>query len=446
MALGYNGFEIGKELGGALAAPTLDFHPAIAQYIQDRQRQQQQKADIMKMVGNDIATFDPNKIMDKDLPEFHQLYQDYKDAAIANPEVLANPRRNMKLYSEIMDKRNKLTNFTVNARDSKMVMGQVLKMISQSSFKDMNLNDGAHEFISDMKTLPTSAWVQKYGTPPSIDDFVASNPFGYSPQQAMQQVDAFVKLHPSNVLTEVPTEEGSISNNYKHPDYTALIGNLNSRYAIDPKLQDYFDKYYQTVSPQTMAAIQTSVRQAYADVPSKVFGDNAVTENYYKNFTIQSPEDLYEAIAINHLTPATTRQTMSAEMQAKQKAQSMAIREANYRMALQNHNYQMSKFYTGLDVSNKNRYASIYKSNLDKLIADERANIKAQWKAENVYSPNPSPMPDISADRLKTLAQEAEKQTNETFRVSTQNAGPRGTTLNTKPQPKSKWDNNLYTP
>lgn len=281
----FDGFQIGQQLGKGIALP-LDTSPVTNYFLQRQQMHDAQRAELMKQVGNELASYDPNKIMDKDLPDFYNLYNQYKDAVIENPDVMIHPQKDLNKYTEIQSIKNRLTNLTVQSRDQKMLKGELMKSIVSERSRGRTLSPNALQSWDQLNSVPTLKMQQ----PLDITDFS----YQMSPKDVENDLRQINYLTPKKNV-DVPIAGGKQIQSYTAPNYNSLMSQAANVFELhNSDYSPIYEQRFNNLTPDKIAGIKSAIKSDIADrLGPDVLGQG--TYDALSNFDIKTPQDLYMA-------------------------------------------------------------------------------------------------------------------------------------------------------
>lgn len=134
-----------QNYGEAVVLPTMGATNAILQSIQ---RRKQEEALTQKQIADNLATYDPNKIRDEDLPGFYDRYSKLKDLSMRYKDALRNPAKNIEQLRQLDQARNDLGAYIVKSKARKDFQAKADALYTGHA-KDLNMDD----FLAKRKLL-----------------------------------------------------------------------------------------------------------------------------------------------------------------------------------------------------------------------------------------------------------------------------------------------------
>lgn len=388
--LNFQGFQIGQQVGKGMSLP-VDTSPVTNYFLQRQQIHDAQKAELMKQVGDELASYDPNKIMEKDLPDFYNLYNSYKDAVIENPDVMIYPQKNLSKYTEIQSIKNKLVNLVVRSRDQKMLKGELMRSIISEKTKGRNLSPSALKNWYELNNTPT----MKMNTPMDISDFS----YQMSPEDVQKDLRQISLLTPKKYVG-IPVDGGKQIQSYTSPNYGSLMSEASNVY--DLHREDYgpiYQQRFDNLNPDKIAGIKSAIKTDIADrLGPDVLGESMY--NTLSDFKVQSPFDLYMADILLQNQP----------IMGGIKVNPLWKEQQSLDLKRQQISSTWSRFYKNMNRMEQNQIDNDVRSQYDAQIKQLDKKAYDKYKSDLLMDPNtkitlPSENPDIQ-DKVLIQARE----------------------------------------
>lgn len=272
MAFGFNGFQIGKELGAGLAK-SRDLFPLNNFMLRYGAQQKALHQQMLQYAAREIGSFNPRGVMRPDMPIVMEKYDRWKSLLMEHPEAVMNPRS--KWFNEIDDARKDLYATTDSLIDGAKQAAGLTKMISTSELKGHHLSEEGAAKYQYLMQNGVSGFMNKYPGEVNFDEAIIPT-IGETAQQIQGELKNAANWGaPEKVLYD---DGKGIKSTWDLPKggYMGIIMKGRERYdALNDHggakqfKQSEFNNLA-TNSPETIDAMQQALKDEFEGVPDAV--------------------------------------------------------------------------------------------------------------------------------------------------------------------------------
>lgn len=414
------GFQVGTQLGKAMAQP-LDFTRLSNYLLQQRQIQKENKTKILRDLGEDLASYNPNGILEKDLPDFHRLYNNWKNLAVENLDVLEHPQKDFETYQKIMDAKKKFLGGFARMKEANETRGRIDKFILEQGLDGVKLPD---DVMNRWKTYRSTPTLQQQH-PFDLDMLIPP----VNPQDVMADAQKSMKVGLRYEDVTFPSGENSKTlTQYSLPNYNSLSTTSKMVFSDDSRLQHIYEDKFNTLSDADKEELSKSISDTYKKIPANYLGGEA-NKAELMDFDISSPEKLFEAHNLMIHQPQLLKTDIPNQTYFKVKNnEEQAAREKTKN---QHFNASQSRITKSQRITKINQlWDKFNKADQSKLDEENKRNFDI-WKERNKGIDNPPPPPEV-----KTLSDEdREKNRSKATRIIDEQYG-----IKPKQSSSNKWN------
>lgn len=388
MAVGFNGFQTGKEIGAGLAKP-IDLSPTVNFIFKRGMQQQQLHQQMLNRVAQNIDAFNPKGVMRQDMPIVMDKYNKWRELEMSHPEAVFNPKS--PYFRAIDDARKDLYSTTASLIDGAKQVSDISKIISQSELKDRRLSPEAVEKFDYLMNNGIGAYRMKYP-----DDMNLEQTFIPNIHEAQMEVLKNIRRTIPVKTKSASNVEGDVLTNYTVPvtGYSGLITDAKRTYnGFGRDEKEYYEDLFNTMSDDELASHQENLKSTFDSIPDKVLGRGV--RKFIDNFQIKSPEDLYiyDKMIQNPAIPGTSKVSPehSAELQDKKERRM----EMHQRISEGQSAARLGQAAARIETQNERTF----ESQVDSALKEEEASYNRAAKANDT-----TPMtPELRQQRRKEI-------------------------------------------
>jgi hypothetical protein len=427
MAFGFNGFQVGKEIGAGLARP-VDFSPLSNFLLKQQIQQKEIHQRMLEAVSKNIQSFNPKGVMQQDMPIVMQKYDRWRSLEMAHPEAVFNPRN--KWFKEIDDARKDLYSTTSELIDGAKQIQSISHFLATNDAKGRHLTPEAAQKWDFLISKGWGAYKQKYPNDLNLEQALLPN-IQESAQQVQKDIDNAMKWGTSK---KVVATEGDMATEYTTSgNYGSMIPESVSRFNnLDSTPKRAIENEYNTMPQEEKDYLVDQIRDKYLWLPNDVISSAA--KNSIAKFDITDPATLFAAKNLLHNAPLKGNSKPSGEYNLRtakekqafsEKMQTLRYRQAAERLGLSEEEFKMKKwkdFIKEVTDSFNAKEQMIYKKGQGSVPTPKESshnwdssvqNVVARRKAAGMFvPPNLSGVRDKPINALNNLIDQSLKNRN----------------------------------
>lgn len=330
MAFGFHGFEIGKQLGAAMGKP-IDLTPSTNFLLRLAEQQKGEHLRMLQMTQKEMMSYNPKGLYQRDIPEFYDKYNKYKELLISHPGILFNPAKySRQQYEQVQGARNDLITTMVNSIDRNKQQGQIMRQIVIGNQRGNYLNPGAADYWNSIKDKPTS----ELGGQGIDEDRIFSNPYSFSRQmQVYKAMAGKVTMKPLHVSDK---NDPLLEHIYSVPEegYGKVSSNAATLYdtVMPENMREGFQQQYESLSDNEKKSLLAGVKDGLAPIADQDPGAKEIIQDMQLN----NGRDLFVLHEISDILPKEPIANAVNPVETKK----IQIQQANQRLGLSEKHFQ----------------------------------------------------------------------------------------------------------